>query len=77
MVKMPVIAAGILSEPPMSVPTPRGLPHAVMRADSPPEDPPEVRFRLRGLVVLFIWKSAFATGLAELTTILSGFAYLP
>jgi hypothetical protein len=56
---MPVIAAGILNEPPMSVPTPRGLPQAAMRADSPPEEPPEVRFRLRGFVVLFVQASAF------------------
>jgi hypothetical protein len=52
MVKMPVMAAGILRLPPMSVPTPRGLPHAAIRADSPPEEPPEVRLRLRGLTVL-------------------------
>jgi hypothetical protein len=59
MVKMPVMAAGILSEPPMSVPTPRGLPQAAIRADSPPELPPEVSCRLRGLVVLFVQRSAF------------------
>jgi hypothetical protein len=74
MVKMPVIAAGILSEPPMSVPTPRGLPQAAMRADSPPELPPEVSCRLRGLVVLFVQTSAFDR-LAESTAILN--PYLP
>jgi hypothetical protein len=42
----------------MSVPTPRGLPQAAIRADSPPEEPPDVRFRLRGFVVLFIQVSA-------------------
>lgn len=52
MVKMPVMAAGILKEPPMSVPTPNGLPQAAISADSPPELPPEVRLRLRGLTVL-------------------------
>lgn len=52
MVKIPVIAAGILSEPPISVPMPKGLPCAAIRADSPPDEPPEVRFRLRGLTVL-------------------------
>jgi len=53
MVKIPVIAAGILSEPPMSVPMPKGLPHDAIRADSPPDEPPEVSSRLRGLTVLF------------------------
>jgi hypothetical protein len=52
MVKMPVRAAGMRREPPMSVPTPRGLPQAAIRDDSPPEEPPEVRWRLRGLTVL-------------------------
>jgi hypothetical protein len=60
MVKMPVIAAGILNEPPMSVPTPRGLPQAAINADSPPEEPPEVSCRLRGLVVLFVGMSALS-----------------
>lgn len=35
----------------MSVPTPRGLPPNAMRADSPPEDPPDVTLRLSGLTV--------------------------
>jgi hypothetical protein len=52
MVKIPVMAAGIRRLPPMSVPTPRGLPQAAIRADSPPDEPPEVRLRLRGLTVL-------------------------
>lgn len=52
MVKIPVIAAGILRLPPISVPTPKGLPHAAIRADSPPDEPPEVSCRLRGLTVL-------------------------
>lgn len=52
MVKIPVMAAGILSEPPISVPMPNGLPCAAIRADSPPDEPPEVSFRLRGLTVL-------------------------
>lgn len=52
MVKIPVMAAGILKEPPMSVPMPNGLPWAAIRADSPPDEPPEVSSRLRGLTVL-------------------------
>lgn len=52
MVKRPVVEAGIRSEPPISVPTPRGLPYAAISADSPPEEPPGVKLRLRGLTVL-------------------------
>ena len=37
--------------PPMSVPTPRGLPRMARRAPSPPEEPPAVMYRLWGLVV--------------------------
>jgi hypothetical protein len=51
-VNMPVHAAGIRRLPPISVPTPSGLPPKAIRADSPPDDPPEVNFRLRGLSVL-------------------------
>lgn len=40
----------------MSVPMPKGLPHAAIRADSPPEDPPEVSSRLRGLTVLLSYQ---------------------
>lgn len=52
MVKMPVIAAGMRSEPPMSVPIPSGLPPIAMSADSPPEEPPEVSARFLGFTVL-------------------------
>lgn len=52
MVKIPVQAAGMRRDPPMSVPTPRGLPRIAMRADSPPEEPPDVVDRLEGLTVL-------------------------
>lgn len=52
MVKRPVVEAGRRRDPPISVPTPRGLPYEAMRADSPPEEPPGVRLRLRGFVVL-------------------------
>lgn len=51
-VKMPVADAGILKEPPMSVPTPRGLPRNANNADSPPELPPGVSVRRRGFSVL-------------------------
>jgi hypothetical protein len=37
---------------PISLPTPSGLPWKAIRADSPPDDPPEVRFRFRGFTVL-------------------------
>jgi hypothetical protein len=37
---------------PMSVPTPRGLPPKAINADSPPEEPPGVRLRFSGFVVL-------------------------
>jgi hypothetical protein len=47
-VKIPVHAAGIRRLPPMSVPTPSGLPPKAIRADSPP---PEVSFRFSGLTV--------------------------
>ena len=50
--KMPVHAAGMRREPPISVPTPNGLPPKAMSADSPPDDPPDVRDLLRGLTVL-------------------------
>lgn len=52
MVKRTVVEAGMRSEPPTSVPTPRGLPYAAISADSPPEDLPGVKFRFRGLTVL-------------------------
>jgi hypothetical protein len=48
---MPVHAAGIRKLPPISVPTPRGLPLNVMRADSPPEEPPDVSFLFNGFTV--------------------------
>lgn len=35
----------------MSVPTPNRLAPNAIKADSPPEEPPEVRLRLRGLTV--------------------------
>lgn len=35
----------------MSVPIPKGLPPKAMRADSPPDEPPKVTLRLRGLTV--------------------------
>ena len=40
------------THPPMSEPTPKGLPFMPIRAPSPPEDPPHVRFRLDGFDVL-------------------------
>ncbi|KAI7491278.1 hypothetical protein KC351_g9 [Hortaea werneckii] len=45
---MPVQAAGIRSDPPISVPTPSGLPHMAISEDSPPEEPPEVSARFNG-----------------------------
>lgn len=36
----------------ISVPIPRGLPPKAIRADSPPEDPPEVVLRFKGFTVL-------------------------
>jgi hypothetical protein len=36
----------------MSVPIPRGLPPKAIRADSPPEEPPDVTLRFKGLTVL-------------------------
>lgn len=48
---MPVHAAGMRRDPPISVPTPRGLPRIMIKADSPPDEPPEVRARLSGLSV--------------------------
>lgn len=35
----------------MSVPMPSGLPPNAMRADSPPDDPPDVSLRFKGLTV--------------------------
>jgi hypothetical protein len=35
----------------ISVPTPKGLPPNAISADSPPDEPPEVSLRLRGLTV--------------------------
>lgn len=48
---MPVQAAGIRSEPPISVPTPNGLPHMAISEDSPPEEPPDVSARFNGFTV--------------------------
>lgn len=48
---MPVHAAGMRKLPPMSVPTPNGLPPKAIRADSPPEEPPEVSLRFSGFTV--------------------------
>ena len=53
----------------MSVPTPSGLPPNEIRADSPPEDPPEVKFRFLGFRVLDTQQA--------LSTSLSYFAHLP
>lgn len=39
------------TEPPRSVPTPRGVPRNANKALSPPEEPPLERFRLYGLLV--------------------------
>lgn len=39
------------THPPMSVPTPRGLPRIARRAPSPPEEPPGVMYLLYGFVV--------------------------
>lgn len=39
------------SNVPISVPTPSGDPPNAMSADSPPDEPPDVSFRLRGLRV--------------------------
>ncbi len=50
--KIPVQAAGMRRDPPMSVPTPSGLPRRAISADSPPDEPPDVKFRFNGLVVL-------------------------
>lgn len=49
---MPVHAPGIRRDPPISVPTPRGLPRNEIKADSPPDDPPGVSFRFFGFNVL-------------------------
>jgi hypothetical protein len=38
--------------PPMSVPTPKKLPRKLTSADSPPEEPPDVSLRFRGLHVV-------------------------
>ena len=50
--KMPQQAPGIRRDPPMSVPTPSGLPRNEIKADSPPDDPPGARFLFCGLKVL-------------------------
>lgn len=47
----PHMAAGRRMLPPMSVPKPRGEPHALMRAASPPLDPWGVRSVLSGFKV--------------------------
>ena len=48
---MPVQAAGMRKLPPISVPMPRQLPPKAIKADSPPEEPPEVNFLFKGLTV--------------------------
>lgn len=41
----------LVSQLTMSVPIPKGLPPKAIRADSPPDEPPDVTFRLSGLTV--------------------------
>ena len=48
---MPQKLAGILTDPPMSVPIPTGEQLAATRAASPPEEPPADLSRLWGLRV--------------------------
>lgn len=48
---MPLKAAGIRTEPPISVPTPSVLPRGACGAPSPPDEPPHERFWLLGLSV--------------------------
>jgi hypothetical protein len=43
--------AGMRTEPPTSVPTPKGDPHRASNALSPPDEPPLDKLRLYGLVV--------------------------
>lgn len=49
--KIPLKAAGIRTEPPISVPTPSVLPRSACRAPSPPDEPPHERFWLLGFSV--------------------------
>jgi len=48
---MPVKAAGILTEPPISLPIPNLDPPAAIRLDSPPLEPPGVSLRFRKFFV--------------------------
>lgn len=48
----PLLAAGDLIDPPISVPIPRIEPRRPTRAPSPPEDPPAVRVVLCGFTVV-------------------------
>ena len=48
----PVMNAGMRTEPPTSVPRPRGEPRAAMSAHSPPVEPPGLRPRSYGLHVV-------------------------
>lgn len=50
--KVPQNPAGIRTDPPMSVPTPRVLPLRACSTASPPDDPPHERLRLWGLYVV-------------------------
>lgn len=47
----PLKAAGIRMEPPISVPNPTGAPFSPINAPSPPELPPDDRFRFFGFHV--------------------------
>jgi hypothetical protein len=49
--QMPVKCAGIRTDPPLSLPSPAADMPAAMAADSPPLEPPGVRFRSHGLRV--------------------------
>lgn len=40
------------AEVPISLPTPSGLPRKIIRADSPPDEPPGVRLLFKGFTVL-------------------------
>ena len=48
---MPQKAAGTRTDPPMSLPRPRGDPHAATIAPSPPLLPPDDRSGFQGLLV--------------------------
>ena len=73
----PLKAAGILMDPPMSVPNPTGEPFSPTRAPSPPELPPEDKFRFLGFVVYPMMLLTVSPDISECGTLVLQYSTAP